>query len=227
MTGHLTDDDRNELGKRAARLGVLVKAPDRSGRRCAGHCQALPGESNFAARLRAQVVTLDREACLLYKQELDKHLPPEASTVVMTVQPTKRITKHLPVTPTRRRICWRSSSRMPTDPLKILIVTSRLLTGFDAPILQAMYLDKPIKEHSLLQAVCRTNRPYPTKSHGLIVDYIGVFDDVAAALMFDEKSVLKAVGRAGPTACGGVPVRSRIASTSSPASTAPSAGTKA
>jgi type I restriction enzyme R subunit len=82
----------------------------------------------------------------------------------------------------------------PDHPLKILIVTSRLLTGFDAPILQAMYLDKPIKEHSLLQAVCRTNRPYPNKSHGLIVDYIGVFDDVAAALMFDEKSVREAVG---------------------------------
>jgi type I restriction enzyme, R subunit len=82
----------------------------------------------------------------------------------------------------------------PDHPLKILIVTSRLLTGFDAPILQAMYLDKPMKEHGLLQAVCRTNRPYPKKTHGLIVDYIGVFDDVAAAVIFDEKSVSEAVG---------------------------------
>ena len=78
--------------------------------------------------------------------------------------------------------------RDPSDPLKILIVTSKLLTGFDAPILQAQYLDKPLKEHTLLQAICRTNRPYPGKSHGLIVDYLGVFDDVARALNFDEKS---------------------------------------
>ena len=76
-----------------------------------------------------------------------------------------------------------------SDPLQIVIVTARLLTGFDAPVLQTMYLDKPIKDHSLLQAICRTNRPYPDKTHGLIVDYLGVFDDVAKALEFDEKSV--------------------------------------
>src|SRR5258708_32656280 len=79
--------------------------------------------------------------------------------------------------------------RDPKDPLKFLIVTSKLLTGFDAPILQVMYLDKPMKEHNLLQAICRTNRPYPHKSHGLIVDYLGVFDDVAAALDFDGQSM--------------------------------------
>src|SRR5690606_15346090 len=78
--------------------------------------------------------------------------------------------------------------RDPTDPLQILIVTSKLLTGFDAPILQAMYLDKPMKDHNLLQAICRTNRPYPSKTHGLIVDYLGIFDDVAKSLDFDEKS---------------------------------------
>ena len=50
--------------------------------------------------------------------------------------------------------------RDPDDPLKFLIVTAKLLTGFDAPILQAMYLDKPMKDHNLLQAICRTNRTY-------------------------------------------------------------------
>src|SRR5947199_6490759 len=70
------------------------------------------------------------------------------------------------------------------DPLKFLIVTSKLLTGFDAPILQVMYLDKPMRDHNLLQAICRTNRPFPNKNHGLIVDYIGIFDDVAQALDF-------------------------------------------
>src|SRR5439155_9432147 len=83
--------------------------------------------------------------------------------------------------------------RDPADPLKFVIVTSKLLAGFDAPILQSMYLDKPMKEHNLLQAITRTNRPYPNKSHGLIVDYLGVFDDVAAALDFDEKSMRKVI----------------------------------
>ena len=70
--------------------------------------------------------------------------------------------------------------RDPKDPLKIIIVTSKLLTGFDAPILQTMYLDKPLRDHTLLQAICRTNRPYgEQKTHGLIVDYLGIFDDVA------------------------------------------------
>lgn len=80
--------------------------------------------------------------------------------------------------------------RDPNSTLKLVIVTSKLLTGFDAPILQAMYLDKPMKDHTLLQAICRTNRTYDQgKTHGLIVDYIGIFDDVARALDFDETSM--------------------------------------
>ena len=84
--------------------------------------------------------------------------------------------------------------RDPNDPLKVLIVTSKLLTGFDAPILQTMYLDKPLRDHALLQAICRTNRPYgEAKTHGLIVDYLGVFDDVAQAIQFDEKGITRVV----------------------------------
>src|SRR3954466_14586748 len=84
--------------------------------------------------------------------------------------------------------------RDPADPLNLLIVTAKLLTGFDAPILQAMYLDKPLRDHTLLQAVCRTNRTCgDLKKHGLIVDYLGVFDDVAKALEFDEKGFRKVV----------------------------------
>jgi type I restriction enzyme, R subunit len=99
--------------------------------------------------------------------------------------------------------------RDPKDPLKILIVTAKLLTGFDAPILQALYLDKPLRDHTLLQAICRTNRPYGgTKTHGLIIDYLGVFDDLAQALTFDENgfqrvvSTIAALWRSG-TSCPG------------------------
>ena len=59
---------------------------------------------------------------------------------------------------------------------------------------EAMYLDKPMKDHTLLQAICRTNRTYDQgKTHGLIVDYIGIFDDVARALDFDENSMRKII----------------------------------
>ena len=76
-----------------------------------------------------------------------------------------------------------------------MIVTSKLLTGFDAPIVQVMYLDKQMKDHNLLQAISRVNRTYgQSKTHGLIVDYLGIFDDVAQALDFDEKAVQQVVG---------------------------------
>jgi type I restriction enzyme R subunit len=74
------------------------------------------------------------------------------------------------------------------DPLKFVIVTAKLLTGFDAPIEGVMYLDKPIRAHTLFQAVCRTNRRWTNpitgqqKLHGLIVDYIGLGKELARAL---------------------------------------------
>lgn len=77
--------------------------------------------------------------------------------------------------------------------LKFIIVTAKLLTGFDAPILQTLYLDKSLKDHTLLQAICRTNRLYPHKTFGRIVDYFGVFDDAAKALEFDEESVKQVI----------------------------------
>ncbi len=73
-------------------------------------------------------------------------------------------------------------------PLKILIVCDRLLTGFDVPVEQVMYLDKPLRDHNLLQAIARTNRPLPSmnKRTGVVVDYFGVFSNLAKALNFDE-----------------------------------------
>jgi len=61
-----------------------------------------------------------------------------------------------------------------------------LLTGFDAPIEQVMYLDRPLKDHNLLQAIARTNRPYPNKKAGIIIDYCGVLKNLNKALNFDE-----------------------------------------
>lgn len=192
LTTGLTDEDRDKLGRAAAKMAILVKAPARISAVCADiakHYQEKVAPDGFGA----QVVTFDRESCLLYKKELDKHLPPEASDIVMSVNSGEdQYAVYKRDRDAEEKLLDRF--RDPMDPLKIIIVTSKLLTGFDAPILQTMYLDKPLRDHTLLQAICRTNRPYgDLKTHGLIVDYLGVFDDVAQALKFDEKSVQKAV----------------------------------
>ncbi|HPD50669.1 MAG TPA: hypothetical protein PLW90_08815, partial [Smithellaceae bacterium] len=81
------------------------------------------------------------------------------------------------------------------DMPKILIVTEKLLTGFDAPILYAMYLDKPMRDHTLLQAIARVNRPYENedqemvKPHGFVLDFVGIFDKLEKALSFDSDEV--------------------------------------
>ncbi|EPH1849592.1 type I restriction endonuclease subunit R [Pseudomonas aeruginosa] len=192
MTGGLSDLDRDNLGKTAAKMAVLVKTPERIRRVCEDivqHFQSKVEPNGF----KGQIVTFDRESCLLYKQELDKLLPPEASDIVMTVNANEPQYKAYARTrDEEERLLDRF--RDPNAPLKLIIVTSKLLTGFDAPILQAMYLDKPLRDHTLLQAICRVNRTYSEqKTHGLIVDYLGIFDDVAKALEFDDKSVTAVV----------------------------------
>ena len=81
----------------------------------------------------------------------------------------------------RRRLI--EAYKDPADPLKVLVVTDMLLTGFDAPIEQVMFLDKPLRGAKLLQAIMRTNRPFPEKQkdRGIVVDYWGVFDRLEAA----------------------------------------------
>jgi type I restriction enzyme R subunit len=192
MTGGLSDLDKDNLGKTAAKMAVLVKTPERIRHVCEDivqHFQSKVEPNCF----KGQIVTFDRESCLLYKTELDKLLPPEASDVVMTVNANEP--QYKPFARGRdeeERLLDRF--RDANDPLKLLIVTSKLLTGFDAPILQAMYLDKPLRDHTLLQAICRVNRTYSEqKTHGLIVDYLGIFDDVAKALEFDEKGITAVV----------------------------------
>jgi len=147
---------------------------------------------------KAQIVCCDRLACDQYKQEMDKIISPDESVVVMTINQSDSNEFKLKYRMDRdkqEKILDRF--RDPIDPLKFVIVTAKLLTGFDAPILQAMYLDKAMKDHNLLQAICRTNRVYKDKSHGLIVDYYGVFDNVAKALEFDEATVRHVITNIG------------------------------
>lgn len=196
LTGGLSDLDKDNLAKTAAKMAVLVKTPERIRKVCADIVQHYQSKIEPNG-LKGQIVTFDRESCLLFKAELDKLLPSEATDIVMSVQASdkKEHPEYAPYDRTRdeeERLLDRF--RDPADPLKLIIVTAKLLTGFDAPILQVMYLDKPLRDHTLLQAICRVNRTYSEqKTHGLIVDYLGIFDDVAAALEFDDQSVKQLV----------------------------------
>ena len=196
LTGGLSDLDKDNLAKTAAKMAVLVKTPERIRKVCEDiveHFQTKVEPNGF----KGQIVTFDRASCLLFKAELDKLLPPEATDIVMSVQASDKkdhpeYAKYDRTRDEEERLLDRF--RDPADPLKLIIVTAKLLTGFDAPILQAMYLDKPLRDHTLLQAICRVNRTYSEqKTHGLIVDYLGIFDDVAAALEFDDQSVKQVV----------------------------------
>lgn len=188
----LTAEEKSDVAKRV-RMEAIMKSPERIAKVCehiANHFLTKIDPNGF----KGQVVCYDRECCLLYKKELDKYLGEYATTIVMDTNNDKE----------DRYKEWRrdrdeeakvlDNFRDPRHPLKIVIVTAKLLTGFDAPILQVMYLDKPMKDHTLLQAICRTNRVYEQdKTNGLIVDYIGIFDDVAKALDFDEKNIEKVI----------------------------------
>ena len=189
LIADLSAEDKAEISKRAGRFALLVKSPARVNaivEDIARHYSEHIEPNGFGA----QIVTIDQEACVLYKDALDQILAPEVSEVVISLGqgvPQSWRDRFGRTKDEEEQLLERF--RDPADPLKILIVTAKLLTGFDAPNLQCMYLDKPLRDHTLLQAICRTNRPAKGKDFGLIVDYLGIFDDVAQALQFDEASI--------------------------------------
>lgn len=191
MTERLSEADKTNLIKKAAKMSAFLKSPARVEMIVKDIVKHF-NEKVDPYAFKAQIVTPDRFACDQYKQELDKIMPPDASAVVISTggkgeEDTMLKKKYEMSKEEQEKLL--DNFRDPQHPLKFLIVTAKLLTGFDAPILQCMYLDKSLKDHNLLQAICRTNRVYKDKTHGLIVDYYGVFDDVAKALEFDDASV--------------------------------------
>lgn len=144
---------------------------------------------------KAFLVGVDREACVFYKEALDEILPPEYSEIVFTGNNNDK--PHLKKwhLDEKRERQIRKSFTKPSDQPKVLIVTEKLLTGFDAPILYALYLDKPMRDHTLLQAIARVNRPYENeaaemvKPHGFVLDFVGIFDKLEKALAFDSDEI--------------------------------------
>ena len=144
---------------------------------------------------KAFLVGVDREACAHYKHALDQFLPPEYSEVVYTGSNNdSKLLKEFHLDPKKERQIRKSFGKLDQQP-KILIVTEKLLTGFDAPVLYAMYLDTPMRDHTLLQAIARVNRPYENeaqemvKPHGFVLDFVGIFDKLEKALAFDSDEI--------------------------------------
>lgn len=193
MANDLSESDQNKLSQKAAKMSVFLKSPER--------VRTIVGDivEHFETHvepegLKGMIVTPDRYACIQYKEELDKLLPAEASQVVISSSANDDFEfkqQWAMDKDAQEKVVEKYND--PDSPLKFLIVTAKLLTGFDAPVLQTMYLDKSLKDHTLLQAICRTNRLFPNKSFGRIVDYFGVFDDTAKALAFDEETVKKVI----------------------------------
>ena len=186
-------DELNAILDRAVNLKVMMKAPDRVEKIAqfvAEHFQETVEPMGFKAFL----VGVDREACALYKQALDKYLPPKYSEVVYSTDnrdsPLMKSYYHTTEQEKDVRKRFTNKNELP----KILIVTQKLLTGFDAPILYCLYLDKPMRDHLLLQAIARVNRPYEdtdglVKPAGFVLDFVGIFENLEKALAFDADEV--------------------------------------
>ncbi len=189
----LSDEEADALNQKSAKMAAFLKSPERVTKiveDIAQHFKEKVAPHGF----KAMIVTPDRYACVQYKEELDQYFPVEASTVVMSTSANDNFEfKQKWGVDKSKQEKIVDAFNDPQSELKFIIVTAKLLTGFDAPILQTMYLDKSLKDHTLLQAICRTNRLYPGKTFGRIVDYFGVFDDAAKALQFDEESIKQVI----------------------------------
>jgi type I restriction enzyme R subunit len=190
-------EELNAILDRAVELKEMMKAPDRIdkiARYIATHFRENVEPMGF----KAFVVAVDREACRLYKEALDKYLPPDYSRPVFSPSHgDKEELKALYLSEDEEKKVRKDFIRKTEKP-KILIVTEKLLTGFDAPILYCMYLDKPMRDHVLLQAIARVNRPYEdddgqVKPYGFVLDFVGIFEKLEKALAFDSDVVASVI----------------------------------
>jgi type I restriction enzyme R subunit len=193
----ITDvEELNKVLDRAVRLRTFLKADDRI-ERVAAFVADHFRESVLPLHYKAFLVAVDREACAKYKRALDQHLPPEWSEAVYSANPAdatdQPLVAELQIDEEREKDVRKLFKKADQEP-KILIVTDKLLTGYDAPVLYCLYLDKPMRDHVLLQAIARANRPYEDaqgvrKKIGLIVDFVGVLRELRKALRFDSEDV--------------------------------------
>ena len=194
VAGGVSDfEELDAILNRAVRLKAIMKAPDRIDNVAAAVAKHFR-ENVEPMEFKAFLVAVDREACASYKTALDRHLPSAYSEVVYSPhhQDPEAMKVHHRTDDEEKEIRKKFSDK--NEQPKILIVTQKLLTGFDAPILYCIYLDKPMRDHVLLQAIARVNRPYEDndgliKPYGFVLDFVGIFGDLEKALAFDSDVV--------------------------------------
>ena len=189
-------EELNRILERAVTLRAVLKSDarvDKVARFVARHFR----ENVEPLGYKAFLVAVDREACALYKRALDKYLPSDVTVPFYTKNASDAVERPLVAKLQLDDVQEKNIRKLfpkPGEKPQILIVTDKLLTGYDAPILYCMYLDKPMRDHVLLQAIARVNRPYEDdaghrKPCGLIVDFIGVLRELNKALAFDSDEV--------------------------------------
>lgn len=190
MTSDLSPEQKQLLMKRFGKKEALIKLNRRMravAQDVADHYRLYIEPNGF----KAQVVCYDREATAKYKELFDEILPVDFTEVIYSAgdpnHDTDNLKRYNTTKNQREKII--DKFKDPNSSLKLLLVCDMLLTGFDAPIEQAMYLDKPLRDHSLLQAIARTNRTYPNKGTGKIIDYFGITRNLYDALNFDESII--------------------------------------
>ena len=193
----LTDvEELNQVLDKAVGLRAFLTADDRVEKVAAFVAEHLR-ENVLPLGYKAFLVAVNREACARYKRALDKRLPPEWTVPVYSENSNdvveRPLVAELQLSEEQEKDARLTFKKANNDP-KLLIVTDKLLTGYDAPLLYCMYLDKPMRDHVLLQAVARVNRPYvdsdgASKPLGLVVDFVGVLRELRKALQFDSSDV--------------------------------------
>ena len=216
---NLDNEEKAALSKRAGKLAVMLKAPKRMVAVSNDIVEHFTSHVK-PKKMKGMLVVYDRDACVQMYYLLGEKLGFDAVEVVMNVDQAPIIDdkgkknkdwakwesdKDIPVKEEDFKR-WQTIDseeqtqkdliegyKDPHNPLQLIIVTAKLLTGFDAPICYCMYLDKPLRDHTLLQAMCRTNRLYETdetrKNMGLIIDYLGVFENLRTALAYNPDEI--------------------------------------
>lgn len=188
----LTETEKELLNRKIKVIKELYKTEanvDTIARDVASHFQNEVENSNRG--LKAMLVAVDREACVMYKRKLDTLLSPDASEVIMTFgynESSDLIKEYKDELEKRtgkdaKKACKEFAGNFDfSENPKILIVTDMLLTGFDSSRLWVMYLAKPLFEERLLQAIGRTDRPFTAKDYGYVIDYVYLLETLNKTL---------------------------------------------
>jgi type I restriction enzyme R subunit len=188
-----TDDEKALIKKKFGTTQAILEAPQRIRRVCLDiikHYRNHIKPNNF----KAMIVTSSRNAAIIYKEQLDKLEAPQSAVIISGEHnDEKRYWDHTDSAKHKKQI---EDFKKPFgvgeghSDLSILIVKDMLLTGFDAPIAQVMYVDRKLTDHTLLQAIARVNRTNKNKFRGYIVDYYGLSDYLTEALeMFTTEDI--------------------------------------